>query len=277
MHTAPQTLHLICEIPVETALKCVSPLAGRFAHMLSSQDLEYLTELDLLEVAKPFVTVDPDHHTVALELRPDSRHADYKGIKLAIVPALMAIARADRDAAEQSEKNRASIAAFLQETDELATGNEVRYLERWRAGVLPPNELHAVLRDAFFGGSDVLVKWPRFRALQVEEFMSGRRPQACTSAVGRHGAIFEVVHDCVLDPAEYDIYMSIRNAAHYVAANAKDAIGLENVSMSVSRREHIMKCPYVPCGATMRRKSVMVMFTWAGITVGRELGLEPPK
>jgi hypothetical protein len=276
MNTAPQPLHLVCEIPVATALKAGSAIAGRFAHLLSSPDVEYLTELGLLEVARPFVTIDPDSHTVALELRPDARASVYKGMKPAIVPALAAIRDADLAALHEVERNARSIRCFLQETDELATGNEPRYLERWTAGVLPQDELNSVLRDALFGGSETLEKAPRFRALQAEEFMSQRRQQACPSGTGRHSATFEVVQNVVLDPAEFEIYQRIVKAAQYVAENAKEALGLENVSMAVMRREHIMKCQYshIPCNATMRRKSVMVTFTWAGITVGRALGLE---
>jgi hypothetical protein len=278
MNTAPQPLFFVCEIPLKSALAIGATSAGRFAHLLSTPEMDRLREHDLLDRAEPFITTDPDHHTVALEVAP-CRGTMTGMVDNFVVPSLMAIARADKEAAAVSEANERAIRAFLKESDELATGNDPRYLERYDAGVLPALELHAVIREALFGGSPDLEKAPRFRRLQVEDFQVGRRPQVCPSATARHNPTFEVTTDVVLDPAEFEVYQRIAKAAQYVAANAKEAIGLENVTTSCARKEHVMKCSYshIPCTATMRRKSVMVMFTWAGITVGRELALEPAK
>lgn len=276
MNTSPQPLHIVCEIPVNAALDLGATNAGRFAHLLSLPDIEKLRAMGLLDAAKPYITLDPDSHAPALVVGAQ-RATLVSVVDNIVAPALRRILDADLARLHEEERNARKIAAFLEETDGLATGNEPRYLERWRAGVLPQVELSAVIREAILGGSDVLTRAPRFRALQAEEFHSMRRAQACSVVGGRHGATFEIVHDVKLDPAEFEIYQGIVKAAQYVCENAVEAVGLENVSMEIVRKEHIMRCPHDGCGATMRRKSVMLTFTWAGITVGRELGLEPPK
>lgn len=266
MNSSPQPLFLVCEVPLKDALAIGATSAGRFAHLLSTPDMEAIRGLNLHDTAEPFITIDPDSHVATLELEP------WRGIMTSLVtnhviPALKAIKRADQELADASARNEAAIRAFLEAH---ATPH---LLERFNAGVLPPDELATAIRDTLFHGSGDLEEAPRFRRLQVEDFLTLRRASSCSVTGGRHGTTFEVFSNVVLDPAEYNMIYKYREAAKTVRREAAASYGMEHVTSTLETREHVMRCPHQGCSATVRRKSVMVTFTWAGITVGRELAL----
>ena len=127
---------------------------------------------------------------------------------------------------------------------------------RFDLDLLPENELLDILRDIVFDGFD----HPRYKRIEDREVQHVRH--SCTAAPVSYGTKEVGVK---LPAAEFAVLNRIRASAH--AATGRD---LTELDFTVSPRQQTAW----DCTTGISRYSAMVVFKWAGLSVGREYGLD---